>query len=129
MLRVISRAGGQLWRQPAASLSTSRPDRLSEGDCARVTRVITRDDVKKYGDLVGDLNPVHEEIVHSSDQSLGHSSDQSLSQVCVALSPPQHCGGGGGAGPSEEDHHGSLHPPGQRLTEGLGDGGGRLLSQ
>ena len=66
MLRVISRAGGQLWRQPAASLSTSRPDRLSEGDCARVTRVITREDVKRYGDLVGDLNPVHEEIVHGT---------------------------------------------------------------
>ena len=66
MLRVISLAGGHLWRQPAASLSTSRPDRLSQGDQARVTRLITREDVRKYGELVGDLNPVHEEIVHGT---------------------------------------------------------------
>ena len=66
MLRVVSLAAGPLWRQPAASLSTGRADRLREGDCARVTRLITKDDVRKYGELVGDHNPVHEEIVHGT---------------------------------------------------------------
>ena len=66
MLRVLSLAGGQLARQPAASLSTTRADRLREGDCARVTRIITREEVRKYGELVGDHNPVHEEIVHGT---------------------------------------------------------------
>ena len=31
-----------------------------------MTRLITREDVRKYGELVGDLNPVHEEIVHGT---------------------------------------------------------------
>ena len=33
---------------------------------ARVTRLITREDVKQYGELVGDHNPLHEEIVHGT---------------------------------------------------------------
>ena len=66
MIRVISRAGPQLWRQPAAALSTSRADRLREGDTARVTRQITGEEVRQYGDLVGDHNPLHQQIVHGT---------------------------------------------------------------
>ena len=31
-----------------------------------MTRLITREDVRKYGELVGDHNPLHEEIVHGT---------------------------------------------------------------
>lgn len=66
MIRVISRAGSQLWRQPAVSLSTSRADGLREGDTVRVSREISGEEVRQYGDLVGDHNPVHQEIVHGT---------------------------------------------------------------
>ena len=67
MLRVTSRAWAHLWRRQAAcSLSTSRAVRLKEGDTARASRLITEEEVRQYGELVGDHNPVHQEIVHGT---------------------------------------------------------------
>ena len=48
------------------SLSTSRADGLKEGDTVRVSREISGEEVRQYGELVGDNNPVHQEIVHGT---------------------------------------------------------------
>ena len=70
MLRVARIPLSHLWsktgNQTAVCLSTTRADWLKEGDTARVTRKITKEDVAEYGELVGDHNPVHKDIVHGT---------------------------------------------------------------
>lgn len=66
MLRSFKSPVRHLWRQSGACLSTSRADYLKDGDTVRVTRVIRREDVAEYGEVVGDHNPVHEDIVHGT---------------------------------------------------------------
>ena len=67
MLRVVTSAVPHLWRQSGAvRLSTTGAHLLRDGDTATVKKVIKREDVAEYGELVEDNNPVHEDIVHGT---------------------------------------------------------------
>lgn len=78
MLRLVKSPALHLWRKSSVQciaplstgqadrLKTSQADRLKEGDTARLRRSISRKDVRQFSELVGDNNPVHEDIVHGT---------------------------------------------------------------
>ena len=49
----------KLTKVQSRKLSTSLSWQMKEGDSTSITRSISREDLKAYGELVGDLNPIH----------------------------------------------------------------------